>query len=284
MFGVQPVPKFGTVPFYGPPFEATSGFGDPYPLPSLPRNQAGFVPAPPSQSGGVNGFPIFNAYGTIPPSLRATPLATTAAASFARGQSSPAGSALAGTDSNPLSRLLNALNPISPANAAEDEGGGFPPALAQAVLQGLLDAATAKKLAEQQKILQEAQDARRELFEVAQGRASSKALGIALEASGVSRPPGYAAHHIAAGADERGEFARGVLKNFNIGINDVSNGVFLPANRATQVIAGETIHSTLHTKKYYDAVNDALAGATTRQQVIDILQSIRMALQSGDYP
>ena len=72
--------------------------------------------------------------------------------------------------------------------------------------------------------------------------------------------------------------------NFHIGINDVSNGVFLPANQATQVIAGETIHSTLHTKEYYDAVNQALAGATTRQQVIGILQNIRQALQSGDYP
>ena len=148
----------------------------------------------------------------------------------------------------------------------------------------MLDAATARNLAELQKILNDAQDAKRELFEVAQGRASSRALGVALEASGVPRPPGYAAHHIAAGADERGELARGVLKKFNIGINDASNGVFLPANRATQVIAGETIHSTLHTKEYYDAVNEALRGATTRQQVIGILQNIRQALQSGDYP
>jgi hypothetical protein len=81
-----------------------------------------------------------------------------------------------------------------------------------------------------------------------------------------------------------GEPARGVLRKFNIGINDVSNGVFLPANRATQVIAGETIHSTLHTKEYYDAVDDALKSATTRQQVVTILQNIRAALQSGDFP
>jgi hypothetical protein len=151
-------------------------------------------------------------------------------------------------------------------------------------VQGLLDATTAKKFAEQQKILREAQDARRELFEVAQGRASSPALGVALEASGVPRPTGYAAHHIAAGNAERAEFARGILQKFNISINDVSNGVFLPANRATQVIAGKTIHSTLHTKKYYDAVNEALENATTRQEAIAILQGIGRALQSGDYP
>jgi hypothetical protein len=232
----------------------------------------------------VIGFPIFNANGIIPPSLSATPLATTAAASFARGRSSPAGSALAGTDSNPLTRLLNVLNPISPANAAEDEGGGLPPALAQALLQGLLDAATAKRLAEQQTILQEAQDARRELFEVAQGRASSRALGVALEASGVQRPPGYAAHHIAAGGDVRAKIARGILQKFNISINDASNGVFLPANKATQVIAGETIHSPLHTDKYYETVDKELMMAETREQAIDILRRIGQALQSGNFP
>ncbi len=62
------------------------------------------------------------------------------------------------------------------------------------------------------------------------------------------------------------------------------NGVFLPSNQATQVIAGETIHSTLHTKEYYDAVNEALKMPTTRQEVIDTLGRISQALQAGDYP
>jgi hypothetical protein len=283
MLWAQPAPNFGSALFSAPPFEATSGFGDLYPRRSLLGNLAGLAPAPPSQSAGTNAFPTFNANGIIPPSLGALPLATTAAASFARGRTSP-GPAFAGPDSNPLSRLLNALNPISPANAAEDEGGGLPPALFQALLQGLIDAATAKRLAEQQKILQEAEDARRELFEVAQGRASSRALGVALEASGVPRPEGYAAHHIAAGADERAEVARGVLQKFNIGINDVSNGVFLPANKATQVIAGETIHSPLHTDKYYETVDKELMMAETREQAIDILRRIGQALQSGTFP
>jgi hypothetical protein len=278
----QPVPNFGSSLFSVPPFDAASSLGDPDPRRSLPGSQA--APAPPSQFAGVDGFPIFNAYGTIPPSPGATPLATTAGASFARGRTSPGGSVLAGPDSNPLSRLLNALNPISPANAAEDEGGGLPPALAQALLQGLLDAATAKRLAEQRKILQEAEDARRELFEVAQGRASSRALGVMLEAKGVPRPAGYAAHHIAAGADPRADIARGVLQKFGIGINDALNGVFLPANRATQVIAGETIHSTLHTDAYYEAVDKALQKATTREEATGILRDIGRALQSGDYP
>jgi hypothetical protein len=185
---------------------------------------------------------------------------------------------------SPFSSFLNALNPISPANAAEDEGGGLPPGLLQAVIQGLIDAATAKRLIEQNRILKEAQDARRELFEVAQGRASSRALGVSLEASGVLRPAGYAAHHIAAGADPRAAIARGVLQQFGIGINDAVNGVFLPANRATQVIAGETIHSKLHTEAYYEAVDKALQKANTREEAIGILRDIGQALQSGDYP
>jgi len=152
------------------------------------------------------------------------------------------------------------------------------------VAQGLIDAATAKILSERAKVLKDAQDAWNDRREVAQGRASSPALGRALEASGVSRPPGYAAHHIVAGRDDPADFARIVLRRFGIGINDAENGAFLPANRATQVIAGETIHSTLHSNKYYEAVNDALAMATTKQEAIDILARIRQALQAGDYP
>jgi hypothetical protein len=179
---------------------------------------------------------------------------------------------------------LSALNPINSAYAAEGEGGGLPPALALALIQGLLDVATAKRLAEQQKILDQAIAARQELFEVARGGASSPALGAALEASGVTRPEGYAAHHIAAGNAKAADPARKVLQKFNININSAANGVFLPANRATIIIGGETVHSTLHTAAYYDAVNEALSEATTRQQVIDTLQRIGRALQSGDYP
>jgi hypothetical protein len=241
-------------------------------------------PTTPIQLAGTAASPNFDSGGLFAGTLGALPVPATTATSFADAGTFSNSSVPANSGSNPFSRFLNALNPISSANAAEDEGGGLPPALAQAVVQGLLDATAAKKLAEQQKILQEAQDARRELFEVAQGRASSPALGVALEASGVPRPTGYAAHHIAAGNAKRAKVAREILQKFNIGINDVSNGVFLPANRATQVIAGETIHSTLHTDEYYDAVNEALESATTRQEAITILQGIGRALQSGDYP
>jgi hypothetical protein len=120
--------------------------------------------------------------------------------------------------------------------------------------------------------------------EVVQGRASPRALARALEASGVSRPDGYAAHHIVAGGDKRAEAARSLLKGFKIGINDASNGVFLPADKATLVINGETIHGSLHTNAYFEAVEEALQKATTREQAVDILRRIGQALQSGNFP
>jgi hypothetical protein len=266
------------------PLPSDSGMDDQDPRPPLPGDLAEPARGPLSQPSDTNELLTFDKSGILPPNPSATPLATTAAPSFAPSGGSPSNPSLAGADSNPLSRLLNALNPISPAYAADEEGFGWPPVLAQALAQGLIDAATAKRLIERAKVLQDAQDAWNDLREVAQGRASSAALARALEVSGVSRPEGYAAHHIVAGRDPPAEFARIVLRKFGIGINDAENGVFLPANKATQVIAGETIHSTLRSYKYYDAVNDALEKAKTKQEAIDTLARIRQALQAGDYP
>jgi A nuclease family of the HNH/ENDO VII superfamily with conserved AHH len=100
----------------------------------------------------------------------------------------------------------------------------------------------------------------------------------------VKRPAGCQARHIVAGNDPPAEFARGVLKRFGIGINEAANGVFLPADKATQVIAGKTVHASLHTNAYYEAANNALKGLTTKQQVIDKLSSIAQALEAGEFP
>jgi A nuclease family of the HNH/ENDO VII superfamily with conserved AHH len=285
MSRTQPVSNFGSAPFSGAPFEAPSGINAQALQLSLLRRLADSGrPSTPIQLAGTDASPNFDTGGSFDGSSNAFQDPGTTPATYVDEGTSSNSSLPARSGSNTFSKFLNALNPISSANAAEDEGGGLPPALAQALVQGLLDAATAKQLAEQQRILQEAQDARRELIEVAQGRPSSPALAAALEASGVPRPTGYAAHHIAAGNAEPAKVAREILQKFNIGINDVSNGVFLPANRATQVIAGENIHSTLHTKEYYDAVNEALMIAKNREQAIDILRGIGQALQSGDFP
>jgi hypothetical protein len=112
-------------------------------------------------------------------------------------------------------------------------------------------------------------------------RASSKALGRAMEAAGVLRPVASAAHHIVAGTAPAAERARAVLERFGIGINDAVNGVFLPATRASPNAAGAAVHSMLHTDEYYQTVNQMLLGATTRAEAEAVLDAIRQALLSG---
>jgi hypothetical protein len=268
--------------FSGPP-PSDSGIGDQDPRLPLPRYLVDPTQAPLTKSTDASESPIPAKNGILPSNPSATPLATTAGL-FAPGGSTPSNPSPVGADSNPFSAFLNALNPISPAFAADDEGFGWPPAIAQALAQGLIDAATAKRLIERGKVLQNAQEAFEDLRDIVQDRASPRALGRALEASGVSRPEGYEAHHIVAGNRRRAADAREILKKFKIRINDASNGVFLPAEETTEPTNGEAIHGTLHTNKYYGAVNDALAKATTREQAIATLQEIGRKLQSGGYP
>ncbi|MEX2555098.1 MAG: RHS repeat-associated core domain-containing protein [Actinomycetota bacterium] len=103
---------------------------------------------------------------------------------------------------------------------------------------------------------------------------SSRALARALQAAGQVRPAGSAAHHMVAGSAAQAAAARAVLQRFGVGINDAVNGVFLPA----------AMHHSVHTSAYYQAGNEALSNATSRQQVIDILNSIGRALSSGGFP
>jgi hypothetical protein len=106
------------------------------------------------------------------------------------------------------------------------------------------------------------------------GGQPSRALGRALESAGHVRPPGSAAHHIVAHSARDAAPARSVLQKFRININEAANGVFLPSAQ----------HAALHTQEYYTRVNTALTSATTREQVINALQSIGQALQSGTFP
>jgi RHS repeat-associated protein len=112
-------------------------------------------------------------------------------------------------------------------------------------------------------------------------KASSKTLGKALEKDGYVRPPDSAAHHIVAGDSKMAAFARLKLKSFGIDINDPVNGVFLPASRTSPNLSGAAVHSTLHTRKYYQAVNDAIGQATSKQELIEILNSLRTSLLKG---
>jgi hypothetical protein len=113
---------------------------------------------------------------------------------------------------------------------------------------------------------------------------SSEKLAANMEAAGIPRPPGTAAHHIVAGSAKNAARAREVLRRFGIDINDAANGVFLPAHRNTPGAPPGTTHSTLHTKAYYDAVTRALDAARTRQEALMALDNIRRRLLSGGFP
>lgn len=113
---------------------------------------------------------------------------------------------------------------------------------------------------------------------------SSRALGKALEAAGRARKAGEAAHHIVAGGAEAAAPARAVLERFGVGINDAANGVFLPADYAAAEGADAAAHAGVHTRAYYAAVNEMLAQATSRPEVVETLAMIRVALPTSRFP
>jgi RHS repeat-associated protein len=114
--------------------------------------------------------------------------------------------------------------------------------------------------------------------------ASSRLLSVAIRAEGVSRRAGHAAHHIVAGSARGAAAARQVLTNFQININDAANGVFLPGSRAAQAMSGGAYHPGLHTNRYYQAVNESLQRATTRQEALEVLRYIGTQLQQNTFP
>jgi hypothetical protein len=113
---------------------------------------------------------------------------------------------------------------------------------------------------------------------------SSKRLAANMEAAGVHRPPGTDTHHIVAANAEAASTARAVLRRFGIDIDDAANGVFLPSNSSVVSAAPGLVHSTVHTKRYYDAVTARLRLARSRQDVLDALDNIRQTLLSGALP
>lgn len=107
------------------------------------------------------------------------------------------------------------------------------------------------------------------------------ARGI-LNAAGVEEPAyKNAAHHIVAGGSPKAKAAQDKLKELEIGLNDSSNGVFLPTEKD---IDGPAYHPTLHTNTYYDTVNERLAKAKTKKQAEKALDKIRKELLAGTFP
>ena len=102
-----------------------------------------------------------------------------------------------------------------------------------------------------------------------------------LKKAGV-KVPDYpnAAHHIVAGTAKKAKPAQDILRKFGIGINDASNGLFLPT---VKNVSKATYHPSLHTNAYYRKVNNLLGRANTRQEAIDILKRISRQLTNGTF-
>lgn len=109
----------------------------------------------------------------------------------------------------------------------------------------------------------------------------SRALGEALESAGHVRPPETAAHHIVAGSAPGAQPARDVLQRVGVDINSADNGVFLPRSSAAPNPGGAAVHSRLHTRSYYETVNDRLSTVSTRDEAVEVLNSLRQSLLGG---
>lgn len=89
------------------------------------------------------------------------------------------------------------------------------------------------------------------------------------------------AHHIVGDNPSTIE-AEQILTQYGIDINDPMNGVFLP-NDVNSPLKG-VIHEGRHTNEYHDIVNQRLRMATSREDCLEILQSIKEDLVNGDLP
>jgi A nuclease family of the HNH/ENDO VII superfamily with conserved AHH len=98
-----------------------------------------------------------------------------------------------------------------------------------------------------------------------------------------SLPEGYEAHHLIAVEARSAGGARRILARHGIDLNSAVNGVALPGPRVGRV-AGQAYHPSIHTKRYYAAVEERLQGAVTRQDVTRALGSIRRDIQEGAFP
>lgn len=115
-------------------------------------------------------------------------------------------------------------------------------------------------------------------------KSDSSILGANIEAAGNARPADSAAHHIVPSGSNNADAieARRRLGRFGIDINSADNGVFLPNSPASS--ATGAYHPSLHTDRYYGAVNDALGRARTKDQAIGVLNDIKLDLLNNSFP
>lgn len=100
--------------------------------------------------------------------------------------------------------------------------------------------------------------------------------------AGIKEPEyANAAHHIIAGNDARAAGLRNIIKRYGIDINSAENGVFLPTEKGVSEAA---YHRSLHTNVYYENVEKAFQGISSKEEAVEVLQDIREQLIEGIFP
>jgi hypothetical protein len=141
----QPVPNFSSSPFSNPAFQTNSSFTDRLSGTLASGNPLGLASTPPLQLPMAGSFSSLGPTHLLPTDFSAPPITNPQSAFFANLGSSP--DAATGPNGDLLARILNFLNPISPANAAGDEDE-IPPAELEALLH-ILNPEIAQQLIEQ---------------------------------------------------------------------------------------------------------------------------------------
>lgn len=101
-----------------------------------------------------------------------------------------------------------------------------------------------------------------------------------------------AAHHIVSWHDQRALAARQILAQYEIDINDESNGVWLPQYEKDlphEACPEAYAHAKIHTNVYYVNVTNLLQAearvpGTSAQDIQDVLRDIGDELVSGVFP
>jgi len=77
--------------------------------------------------------------------------------------------------------------------------------------------------------------------------------------------------------------ARGILRDFDIDIDQADNGVWLPKDNNSPNPRGSAVHASLHTFPYRQWVLESLSAAGSRDHAISILQGLRERLLKGTH-
>lgn len=93
-------------------------------------------------------------------------------------------------------------------------------------------------------------------------------------------PEASNAHHIVGNDTPK---AAEILDKYNIDRNDPANGIFLPDSPESPLM-GSVHGQGRHMKDYSDEVEQRFAGVSSREEALEVLQSLKEDLYSGDLP